>query len=71
MKAGHQYGELVKLAKRLGVSRQRAWAIREQAAGRCKQCGQHRPPELKLFCRACADKWQQYQKFGPHENPAD
>ena len=37
-------------------------AKKRLAEGCCKRCGKPRPPTLALHCRACADKWNAYQR---------
>jgi hypothetical protein len=42
------------------VTRQRLWQKNMVAAGRCSQCGDKRPPDLRLLCRRCQNKANEY-----------
>lgn len=44
------------------VSRQRICQLKRVAKGLCKRCG--KPSVTKLWCRACADEWNVYQRLG-------
>ena len=56
-------------ARRANAARKRAKSLcvmrsakKRLAEGCCKRCGKLRPPTLALYCRACADKWNAYQR---------
>lgn len=38
------------------MSRQHKWQVKQQAAGRCTQCGQSRGGWSQSLCNACAEK---------------
>lgn len=52
-----------KARPRLGQSPQARWQRKMQAAGKCRACGEPRPPELKQLCRACQTKASAYMKL--------
>lgn len=35
------------------ISRQRRWQLKQQAAGRCTNCGAERYPQSKTYCLRC------------------
>lgn len=52
----------------MGKSRQstwKMWTVKVMAEGRCKNCGKPIGEDgTKRKCRPCANKWNDYQKYG-------